>query len=117
MDGALQPAGAATVTLPFAIPPVAAVYVNVSVLPVDDAVTFVAGNVSVPEPSAAYTLMLGEDARFVSEPPEVDFAFACHVADPAVVEAVAPGPPPLVAPYVIVKVDPPATVSDDTVIV
>ena len=61
--------------------------------------------------------MLGDDARFVSVPPEVDFAFPCHVAEPAVVEAVAPGPPPLVAPYVIVNVDPPDTVKDDTVIV
>src|SRR5690349_23904704 len=61
--------------------------------------------------------MLGDDARFVSDPPDVDFAFACHVAEPAVVVAVAPGPPPLVDPYVIVNVDPPATVSDETVIV
>ena len=53
VDGALQPAGAATVTLPFDMPPVAAVYMNVSVLPVDEAATFVAGKVSVPEPSAA----------------------------------------------------------------
>jgi hypothetical protein len=35
------------------IPPVAAVYVNVNVLPVEDAVTLVAGTVSVPDPSAA----------------------------------------------------------------
>src|SRR5262249_60929513 len=58
-----------------------------------------------------------EPGRFVSA--RVGFASpsAGHVAEPAVVEAVAPGPPPLVAPYVIVKVDPPATVSDDTVIV
>jgi hypothetical protein len=61
--------------------------------------------------------MLGEAARFVSVPPEVDFSFACHVAEPAVVVAVAPAPPPLVAPYVIVKVEPPARVTLETVIV
>jgi hypothetical protein len=61
--------------------------------------------------------MLGELPRFVSDPPEVDFACACQVCAPVLEVAVAPGPPPLVSPYVIVNVEPPATVSDETVIV
>jgi hypothetical protein len=41
------------VTLPFESPPVAAVYVKVSVLPVDPTATLLVPEVSVPEPSAA----------------------------------------------------------------
>ena len=59
----------------------------------------------------------GDVARFVSVPPEVDFCCAWNVCVPVDKPAVAPGPPPLVAPYVIVTVAPPASVSDDTVIV
>ena len=87
------------------------------VLPVDALLTEPVGVVSVPEPSAASTVMLGDDARFVSVPPEVDLAWACQVWAPLDDVAVAPGPPPAVEPYVIVKVEPPATVSDETVIV
>jgi hypothetical protein len=61
--------------------------------------------------------MLGDEAMFVSEPPEVDFSCTCHVWAPVDDVAVAPGPPPLVSPYVIVNVEPPVTVSDETVIV
>ena len=61
--------------------------------------------------------MLGDDERFASEPPDVDFSCACHVCAPVLEVAVAPVPPPLVAPYVIVNVEPPATVSEETVIV
>src|SRR5438046_697442 len=61
--------------------------------------------------------MLGDEPRFVSEPPEVDVSFACHVCEPVVAVAVAPGPPPPVAPYVMVSVPPAASVSDETVIV
>ena len=116
-DGALQPLGTASVTVPFARPPVAAVYVNVIVFPVDALLTEPVGVVSVPDPSAARTLMFGEDERFVSEPPDVDFSFACHVADPPLLGAAAPGPPLLVAPYVTVSVAPPAREALDTVIV
>ena len=44
------------------------------------------------------TLMLGDAARFMSVPPELDFSCACQVWAPAGTGAVAPGPPPLVSP-------------------
>jgi hypothetical protein len=59
----------------------------------------------------------GEVARFVSVPPDVDFCWAWNVCVPVDEPAVAPGPPPPVAPYVIVKVAPPESVSEETVIV
>ncbi len=61
------------------------------------------------------TVIAGEDARFVSVPPDEDFCCACHVCAAAVTGAVAPGPPPAVEPYVIVKVAPPASVRLETV--
>jgi hypothetical protein len=61
--------------------------------------------------------MLGDAPRFAREPAEVDFSCACHVCAPVLDVAVAPGPPLAVEPYVIVNVLPPASVSDDTVIV
>jgi hypothetical protein len=95
--------------------------VNVIVLAVEPFPTAVVAVVSVPEPSAAETLIEGLDARFVSVPATVDCACACHVAAPPVVEAVAVSAatqePPVVAPYVIVTVTPTASVSPDTVIV
>src|SRR5713101_3796403 len=57
----------------------------------------------------SFTVMLGDEAMFVSVPPELDFTCACQVCPPAGTGAVAPGPPPAVEPYVIVKVPPPAT--------
>jgi hypothetical protein len=60
--------------------------------------------------------MLGEE-MFASEPPLFDFCCPCHVCAPVDEVAVAPGPPPLVAPYVIVIVAPPASVTLETVIV
>src|SRR5437899_271570 len=53
------------------------------------------------------TVMLGEDARFVSVAPALDFSCACQVWAPAGTGAVAPGPPLPVSPYVIVNVEPP----------
>ena len=53
VDGALQPLGTSSVTVPLEIPPAAAVYVNVIVRPVWLAETLVVGVVSVPEPSGA----------------------------------------------------------------
>ena len=117
VDGAVQPAGTASVTLPFDIPPAAAVNVNVIVRPVWDAETLLVLVVNVPDPSAAYTVMLGDEPRFVSVPPDSDFSCACQVCAPVEDVAVAPEPPPLVSPYVIVNVFPPASVSDETVIV
>jgi len=53
VDGALQPLGTTSVTLPLEIPPVGAVYVNVIVRPVWLAETALVPVVSVPAPSAA----------------------------------------------------------------
>ena len=100
--GAVHPVGTATSTSPLLIPPVAAVYVNTIVFPVEPFPTFDVVVVSVPEPSAAYTLIDGELAKFVNVPPLVDISWPCHVAAPAVVVAVAPSEavhdPPDVAP-------------------
>ncbi len=79
MDGALQPLGATRVTVPFEIPPVAAVYVKVIVLPVEPTATVLVPEVNVPEPSAAYTVMLGCEAMSVSEPLAVDFSCVVQV--------------------------------------
>src|SRR5262249_52658650 len=111
------PAGTARVTEPFEMPPVAAVYVNAIVRPVWLAEALLVPVVSVPDPSAAKTVTLGDVARLVSVPPDVDFCCAWNVCVPVADPAVAPGPPPLVAPYVIVTVFPAASVSDETVIV
>jgi hypothetical protein len=56
--GAVQPVGTAMSTSPFETPPVAAVYVNATVFPVDDAETLVVGVVSVPNPSAPAVTVL-----------------------------------------------------------
>jgi hypothetical protein len=61
--------------------------------------------------------MLGDDAMLVSEPFDVDFSCVVQVCAPVLDAAVAPGPLPLVSPYVIVSVDAPASVSEETVIV
>ncbi|MGZ6598775.1 MAG: hypothetical protein ACXVE1_04670 [Gaiellaceae bacterium] len=66
--------------------------------PVWLAETLVVGVVRVPEPSAALTVMLGEEPRLASEPAEVDFSCACHVCAPVLDVAVAPGPPLAVEP-------------------
>ena len=68
------------------------------VRPVWLAETLVVGVVRVPAPSAALTVMLGEEARLASEPAEVDFSCACQVWAPVDEVAVAPGPPPAVEP-------------------
>ena len=93
VEGALQPAGAATVTDPLEMPPAGAVYVKVIVLPVDPTATALVSAASVPAPSAAYTVMLGEDAMPVSDPAEVDFSCVVQVCAPVDEVAVAPGPP------------------------
>jgi hypothetical protein len=61
--------------------------------------------------------MPGEVAMFVSDPADVDFSCVVQVCAPVLEVAVAPGPPPAVEPYVIVKVLPAASVSEETVIV
>jgi hypothetical protein len=117
VEGELQPVGTTSVTEPLEMPPVAAVYVKVIVFPVELRTTVVVGVVNVPEPSAAFTVTLGDELRFVRLPPAVDFSCACHVCAPVLDVAAAPGPPPAVEPYVIVAVAPPASVSDESVIV
>ena len=117
VEGALQPLGTTSVTVPFEMPPAGAVYVHVIVRPVWLADTLLVPLAIVPDPSAAYTVMLGDDEMFVSEPADVDFSCVVHVCEPVLDVAVAPGPPLLVSPYVIVNVLPAAMVSDDTVIV
>jgi hypothetical protein len=62
-------------------------------------------------------VIAGDEARFVSVPPDEDFSWACHVWAAAVAGAVAPEPPPAVEPYVIVNVEPPDNVRLETVTV
>src|SRR5207302_11371264 len=93
--GADQPLGTSSVIAPLESPPAAAVYVKTSFRPVAEAETFVVGVVSVPEPSAAFTVTLGEEPRLLSEPAETDFSFACQVWAPVEDVTVAPEPPPL----------------------
>ena len=56
------------------------------------------GAVSVPAPSGDSTVTDGDDESAVSVPPLVDFSLVSQVWVPAVVEAVAPGPPPVFDP-------------------
>ena len=99
-----------TVTAPLAIPPAAAVYVNVSVLPVDPLPTFAGSTVIVPEPFAALIVIEGEAPRFVRTPAAVERSCPCQVCAPVAAVAVAPTPPPTFEPYVIVALAPPASV-------
>src|SRR5919204_4345004 len=73
VDGALQPAGTAIVSVPVFMPPVAAVYVKGSVLPVEPARVDVGATVFVPEPFAAYTVTVGDAAIVVRVPLAMDF--------------------------------------------
>ena len=105
-------------TAPFVVPPVAAVYVKAIVWAAEPASTVDVPVVSVPDPSAElFTSTVGDEDSAVSVPLATDFCFAVHVCVPAVVVAVAPEPPPLVAPYAIVSVWLPVSVTPDTVIV
>ena len=53
VEGGVHPAGTATVSEPFPMPPVAAVYVSVTVRPVWPAETTEIEAAAAPEPSAA----------------------------------------------------------------
>src|SRR5436309_13850964 len=99
------------------MPPVAAVYVKVTVRPVWLADTALVGVVSVPEPSAALTVIVGELARSEQRHAAREFCCADHAGAPVVDVTVAPGPPLPLSPYVIVIVAPPASVTLETVIV
>ena len=98
VEGALQPVGTVRVTAPFSIPPLAALYVKTTVLPLELWATVVVGVVIVPEPSAAYTLTRSEEARAVSAPAATDFCLARQVVVPTVEPTVAPGPPAALEP-------------------
>src|SRR6266536_1469153 len=88
--GDVQPVGTSTVTVPFVMPPVGAVYVIVSVA-VLPASTGDGETETVPLPSAALlTVTEGWEARLVSVPPAVDFCFVVHVAAPVVVVTTPP---------------------------
>src|SRR5437764_856322 len=99
------------------MPPVAAVYVKTSVLPVEPWATDVVGVPLVPAPFAESTAIDGCAASTVSGPVPFDFSFTVHVWLPVATEAVAPGPPPLLTPYVITTFWPPERVNPETVIV
>ncbi len=64
------------------MPPAGAVYVKVIVRPVWFAETTLIDAPIVPPPSAAFTVMLGDEEMLVSEPAEVDFSCTCHVCAP-----------------------------------
>ena len=98
VEGALQPAGRVTRTAPDDMPPAAAVYVRVTVLPVEPATNDVGAAPSVPVPSAARTVTDGDAPRLVIVLAATERWAPCHVCAPAVVGAVAPGPPPAVEP-------------------
>src|SRR5579872_2226212 len=108
--GAVQPAGTATETAPFVMPPVGAVKVIVSdwVVPASTGELLID---AVPEPSAALlTVTDGEAPIAVSVPPAVDFSFVVQLAAPVVVVAT-----PFV--YVIVSVWPALSDTLETVAV
>jgi hypothetical protein len=63
------------------------------------------------------TVMDGDAARFVMTPIAVDLCCVNHVCDPAGPDAVAPGPPLALLPYVTVSVEPPISMRPDTAIV
>ena len=62
-------------------------------------------------------MMLGWTARSASVPPELDRCLVVHCCVEAVEGAVAPVPPPVVSPYLIVIVPPPFSVIPEMVIV
>jgi hypothetical protein len=102
------------VTAPLTIAADAVVYVKVSLLLLVPAVTEVGVTLIVPVPSAV-TVIDGDEARAVSVPPATDFCRVDHVCEPGVVGAVAPEPPPVLSPYVIVIVPLSASVTPETV--
>ena len=82
-------------------------------LPVCEAETLVVPVVSVPEPSAACTVITGDEAIEVTTPAAVEASCTCHVCAPDVAVAVAVLPEP----YVITSVCAAVRVTPVTVIV
>src|SRR3954471_23042755 len=97
-EGALQPAGTLSVSAPSTRPPVAAVYVNAIVVAFFLCRIVVLGVVRVPEPSAAVTCSVGEEARSVSAPGAFERSRTCQLWSAGLAGAVAPGPPPALEP-------------------
>ena len=116
-DGADHPLGTVNSTDPLLKPPVAAVYVNVNVFPVDPADTADTSEAIDPEPSAAYTVTLGELTNAVNalDDADVDFSRVAHDCAPVDAVAVAPDPVPALLPYTTLIVPPPANVTPVTV--
>jgi hypothetical protein len=116
-DGLGQPAGTARASVPPWVPPEAAVNVNVSVLPPEPAPTVGVSTVTVPVPSDEVTSTCGETAIAVTFPTPVDCSCVLKSETPADDGALAPVPPALVFPYVIVHVADAASVTPPTWIV
>src|SRR5438477_629311 len=97
-EGALQPAGTCAVSAPFIIPPVAAVYVSVTTRPEAPALTAPGASPAAPEPSAAVTCSVGEEASGVSAPGAFERSLTCQLWSAGLAGAVAPAPPPALEP-------------------
>ena len=117
--GGVQPAGTSTVSVPLLMPPAATVYVSVSVRPACEPETAERLDAIVPVPSAAYTVIVGWAARFVSAPRLDERSFVVQTTPPVVDAAVAPGPPLPVSPYFMTSVcaEPWLSVTPETVTV
>ena len=96
--GAGQPAGTVSATLPFDVPPAAAALYVKTIVFDEPLTTFAVGVVIVPEPSLNVYAADGCAAMFVRIPPAVERCCVWKTFAPAVVPAVAPGPPPAVLP-------------------
>src|SRR5437764_131649 len=88
----------------------------VKVFPVEEAATFAGETVSVPEPSAAFTVTEGEAPMAVSaeEAAPVEASTVVRVLAPVEEGAVTPEPPPDLSPKVMVSADPPERVTPET---
>src|SRR5438067_8965578 len=104
VDGGDHDAGTATVNSPFDTV-VAAVYVNVSVLPVEPATALAGATVIVPVPSSP-TVITGEVPTLVSVPLDQVLVCVVNVYGPFWDGAVTPALKPLI-PYLIRHVAPP----------
>ena len=102
-----------TLIVPPLMPPLSAVNVNTSVIPVCEAETATGDAAIVPDPSAASTVITGDDAIVVRTPAAVEASCTCHVCAPGVDGAVAVLPEP----YVITSVCAAVRVTPVTVIV
>src|SRR5438270_408471 len=88
----------------------------VKVFPVEEAATLAGETVSVPEPSAAFTVTAGEAPMAVSAEEEapVEAATVVRVFAPVAEGALTPEPPPDLSPKVMVRAEPPERVTAET---